>query len=542
MDAISSSSSKDSPYICNKCQTYLKLTPSSSSSSTSSSSSSSDVCVVCRNLWQPNSPQLQSSLAKACEVYGGLSQNHYSSSMPVSIAGELLFAYRPFAIKSSAATPFSIYLQDLKQFLSHQIKELIPKDPTPPPILSIVQEEHGFLSLHLLCIPSKEDYTTYPSLLYSKRKRKRQRPFQTQGGDPKANLETRLQDEGYQWHSMSSAVENSTVTSSAAAASPNHPHPMEYHVAVVRKPIYLQGFYTKHRRDVSQSPFVVMRENNNTDEEETQDPSTKKNKTAEVLGTTSVEEQICNPIVQQLGVSSQNNISGNVIYGMCKFHASGREDMDVRMLLRPNTIGRPFCVQMIDAARPLESQQQLDDLVATINHTQDSFISVTTKDVHNGSTQWHGKNPMGVGIAPNKFHIAPASAYSSLQADTETKVKHYGCHCWSERALPDGNDITSKLFPNLQLPLVIQQKTPLRVVHRRANLLRERQILQLVAKRVDDHHFRLELSTQAGTYVKEFVHGDLLRTQPSIASLIGCKANLLLLDCEGIELGATFDT
>jgi tRNA pseudouridine(54/55) synthase len=121
-------------------------------------------------------------------------------------------------------------------------------------------------------------------------------------------------------------------------------------------------------------------------------------------------------------------------------------------------------------------------------------------------------------------------------------VKHYGCHCWSERALPDGNDITSKLFPNLQLPLVIQQKTPLRVVHRRANLLRERQILQLVAKRVDDHHFRLELSTQAGTYVKEFVHGDLLRTQPSIASLIGCKANLLLLDCEGIELGATFDT
>jgi hypothetical protein len=64
-------------------------------------------------------------------------------------------------------------------------------------------------------------------------------------------------------------------------------------------------------------------------------------------------------------------------------------------------------------------------------------------------------NPTGVVIAPNKFHFAPASAYSTLQADTETEVKHYGCHCWSERALPDGNDITSKLFPNLQLPLVI---------------------------------------------------------------------------------------
>jgi hypothetical protein len=63
--------------------------------------------------------------------------------------------------------------------------------------------------------------------------------------------------------------------------------------------------------------------------------------------------------------------------------------------------------------------------------------------------------------------------------------------------LPDGNGITSKVFPDLQLPLVIQQKTPLRVVHRRSNLLRERQILQLVAKGVDGHHFRLELSTQA---------------------------------------------
>jgi hypothetical protein len=71
---------------------------------------------------------------------------------------------------------------------------------------------------------------------------------------------------------------------------------------------------------------------------------------------------------------------------------------------------------------------------------------------------------MGVGFAPNMFHIAPASAYSNLQADTETKVKHYGCHCWSDRVLPDGNDITSKLFPYVQLPLVIQQKAPLRAI------------------------------------------------------------------------------
>ena len=100
----------------------------------------------------------------------------------------------------------------------------------------------------------------------------------------------------------------------------------------------------------------------------------------------------------------------------------------------------------------------------------------------------------------------------------------------------DEDDLTSTFFTNLTFPLTIRQRTPLRVLHRRANAIRERQILDVRASRIDTHHFRLELSTQAGTYVKEFVHGDLRRTTPSIASIIGCKANLLELDCEGIDI------
>ena len=99
-------------------------------------------------------------------------------------------------------------------------------------------------------------------------------------------------------------------------------------------------------------------------------------------------------------------------------------------------------------------------------------------------------------------------------------------------------DITTQLLPNIKLPITIHQKTPLRVLHRRANIIRERKVLQVKAIRIDDHHFRLELSTEAGTYVKEFVHGDLGRAIPSIASLAGCKTNLLELDCEGIELAS----
>lgn len=37
--------------------------------------------------------------------------------------------------------------------------------------------------------------------------------------------------------------------------------------------------------------------------------------------------------------------------------------------------------------------------------------------------------------------------------------------------------------------------------------------------------------------VKEFVHGDLGRTIPSVASILGGKTDILELDCEGIQWG-----
>jgi tRNA pseudouridine synthase 10 len=292
------------------------------------------------------------------------------------------------------------------------------------------------------------------------------------------------------------------------------------------------------------------------------------------LGTTSVEEQICAPIIRKWGISKENvnylktcnddtinNNNNNTTYGMCKFHASGREDMDVRMILRPSSsssssssIGRPFCVQLIDALRPVISDEELQDIVHEINHTDprssndtaDDDNSITPRDAQlvPSSPLWYGHNPMGVGIS-NKFQIVPALTFSNLQADTETKVKHYGCHCWSERELPPDWTFTLPLHNNnnnnnqYSLPLTIQQQTPLRVLHRRSNLIRERLIFEVHATRIDAHHFRLELSTQAGTYVKEFVHGDLGRTKPNMASLLQTKTNILLLDCEGIEMDSS---
>lgn len=48
--------------------------------------------------------------------------------------------------------------------------------------------------------------------------------------------------------------------------------------------------------------------------------------------------------------------------------------------------------------------------------------------------------------------------------------------------------------------------------------------------------FELNVVTQAGTYVKEFVHGDFGRTKPSIGDIIGSEVDIIALDVNAINL------
>jgi len=217
---------------------------------------------------------------------------------------------------------------------------------------------------------------------------------------------------------------------------------------------------------------------------------------------------------------------------MVKFHGSGREDLNVRMLLYPThnkeqwkeTGGRPFVCEVIDA-RCMPSSQDLEKVVTAVNRSQEMI---------NEEQRCFGQNPNGVGISELSF--CPAKAFSNLQADTEDKVKCYGCLCWIEREIvQEGNDLKLTLG-KLTFPLELQQSTPIRVLHRRSAAVRVRHVLSLhVSEVVDEHHVRLHLSTSAGTYVKEFVHGDLGRTTPNLSTILGCKTDILELDCEGID-------
>ena len=87
--------------------------------------------------------------------------------------------------------------------------------------------------------------------------------------------------------------------------------------------------------------------------------------------------------------------------------------------------------------------------------------------------------------------------------------------------------------------LTLQQKTPIRVLHRRPLATRERTIYSMSVQLInagDRRHFLLFLKTQAGTYIKEFVHGDFGRTVPSLGNLLQTECDILQLDVLAVEL------
>eukprot|EP01043_Picozoa_sp_COSAG02_P049308 COSAG02_NODE_4938_length_4811_cov_23.006791_2_plen_124_part_00 len=57
--------------------------------------------------------------------------------------------------------------------------------------------------------------------------------------------------------------------------------------------------------------------------------------------------------------------------------------------------------------------------------------------------------------------------------------------------------------------LKVGQRTPLRVAHRRTGIVREKVIHSMSSEIISSRIFILDMDTSAGTYVKEFVHGDL---------------------------------
>ncbi|EYU36817.1 hypothetical protein MIMGU_mgv1a003989mg [Erythranthe guttata] len=236
--------------------------------------------------------------------------------------------------------------------------------------------------------------------------------------------------------------------------------------------IYVGGRYLKYSRNVSQSRWII-------DDER--------------MGEASVEE-----------------IIGGSILPICqgdsyKFHAAGREDIDVRML----GTGRPFLVE-IQNARQFPSDVLIKDMEMKINSLERNLVKV--------------KNLKFLG----------SQGWVMMREGEAEKQKQYAALVWISRPLNDDDVLSLSSFKDMQ----ILQKTPVRVLHRRSPLGREKTIHWMKVERVagSSQYFMLHLCTQAGTYIKEFVHGDLGRTQPSVGSILGCRAEILQLDVTDVKM------
>ncbi len=104
------------------------------------------------------------------------------------------------------------------------------------------------------------------------------------------------------------------------------------------------------------------------------------------------------------------------------------------------------------------------------------------------------------------------------------------------RALVRTAEPVADLAPLATLQGKIRQRTPTRVLRRRPDLRRVRQVQSLAWRALDPRTLELEVRTEAGLYVKELVSGDGGRTRPSAAEVLGTAAECAELDVLAIHL------
>jgi len=188
-----------------------------------------------------------------------------------------------------------------------------------------------------------------------------------------------------------------------------------------------------------------------------------------------------------------------------KFHGAGREDIDVRMLGE----GRPFIIELIN---PKIRSLNLNKIQKKVNKKNKKKVQIYDLKF------------------TNKRHII------KLKSNAENTNKIYKALVYSEKRLSKEDFEKKELelrnnFENKK----IQQKTPSRVAHRRANKVREKYVYNIKGKFIKPNIFEFIIETQGGTYIKELINGDDGRTKPSFSEIFGITLLCKKLDVLAIK-------
>ncbi|WP_299236324.1 tRNA pseudouridine(54/55) synthase Pus10 [Natronomonas sp.] len=176
------------------------------------------------------------------------------------------------------------------------------------------------------------------------------------------------------------------------------------------------------------------------------------------------------------------------------FHGAGREDVDALML----GTGRPF---VLEIKEPRRRDVDLDALEEEVN------------DAAGGAAEVEG------------LRFATHDAIERIKKHDASKT-YRATVAFDERVAPSALEDALESLEGA----TIEQRTPNRVDHRRADLVRERTVLEAGGSLDDEYTATVEIHGEGGLYIKELVGGDAGRTEPSLAGLLGVDASVTTLD------------
>lgn len=198
----------------------------------------------------------------------------------------------------------------------------------------------------------------------------------------------------------------------------------------------------------------------------------------------SVEEIIAKPVLKiTKGIDS-------------KFHGAGREDIDALMLGN----GRPF---VLEIREPIVRAIDLKKLEKEINRKAKKKVKVSN------------------------LAFANKKKVQELKDMAEKTKKTYRAQIELDKEISknDAQNLVNKLTG-----IQISQQTPKRVLHRRADLVRNKMVFQVKVDFIDKTHLIANIEGQGGLYIKELISGDSDRTRPSFSSILDCNAKCTQLD------------
>jgi tRNA pseudouridine synthase 10 len=243
------------------------------------------------------------------------------------------------------------------------------------------------------------------------------------------------------------------------------------HVDLQVNPLFLRGRYRKLVRGIPQTRWPCRR---------CQGKGCARCGGAGKMYVTSVEEILAAEVMRKSGGT------GHALHGM------GREDIDARMLGR----GRPFVLEIKEPRRRhLDLAAARDRVNASGTVEVDAFKVATRKDV--------------LAVKSNRVDKTYRVVVRFASPVDEAKLKN-------EMAMLENQPIA--------------QRTPTRVFHRRADAIRHRTVRRAEVLSTDGTVAELRVTAEAGTYIKELVHGDQGKTRPSLAERLGTACEVLELD------------